>query len=140
MFNYDKYIGHYFVKEDNTCVKLNSVYITTETTGVYSIFTYYSINCFAEGILSITPANGWDGLFEYFTIGDNMKYDEKEMENDINTYGLYTYDEWKDYMSFEQFNGINVKYLKVAVGKGLITENDIKEMIYLINLYAPKRE
>ena len=57
------------------------------------------------------------------------------MEEDILTYGLYTYEEFNAIIPlpelvFEAFNG---QYLKVLIGKGLIT---FEEIAALLNRYA----
>ena len=58
-----------------------------------------------------------------------MKYDEEAMAADIERYGLYTYEDWSDYLTYEQFLAYNVQYLKVSVGKGLITEEGLIALI-----------
>ena len=39
------------------------------------------------------------------------------------------YEDWSDYITYEQFLAYNVQYLKVSVGKGLITEEGIIALI-----------
>lgn len=132
--NYLDFIGDDFVMQvenisssNYKTVKLVDAFITYETVGVYSLFTSYAINCFTEGVLSVTPLpmQGSYGFTQYFEFGENLKYDEKQMQEDIQKYGLYTYDEWKEYMTYEEFEAIGLKYLKISVGKGLITKEDI---------------
>ena len=65
------------------------------------------------------------GIVNIFEMTDGLKYDEELKEKDINKYGLYTYDEWSEYLSYEEFVGFNVAELKVAVGKGYITKEEI---------------
>lgn len=54
-----------------------------------------------------------------------MKINIEKMNKDIEKYGLFTYDEWDEYLSYEQFIAFNVKYLKVSIGKGLVTKEEI---------------
>ena len=54
------------------------------------------------------------------------------MAADIEKYGLFTYDDWKDYATEEQFAAFNGEYLKVAIGKGLVT---VEELIGYINRF-----
>ena len=59
-----------------------------------------------------------------------MKYDEASMQMDIELYGLFTYEEFTEYFylpeeAFEAFNG---QYLKVAIGKGLITMDELSQL------------
>lgn len=66
---------------------------------------------------------------------DTMKIDEVAYEADIAEYGLFTYEDFEAIyhvpeVIFEAFGG---QYLKVSIGKGLIT---IDELNYLIDRYA----
>ena len=56
-------------------------------------------------------------------------YDQEKMQADIEKYGLYTYEDFAEYVTYEQFVAFNGAYLKVAVGKGLITWEEILELI-----------
>ena len=70
-----------------------------------------------------------DALISYFEMGDNLMYDQEKMQADIEKYGLYTYEDFAEYVTYEQFVAFNGAYLKVAVGKGLITWEEILELI-----------
>ena len=92
-------------------------------------------NFVVEGLLSITGED-FPGRFEYFTIGEGMKYDEEAKQRDIVLYGLYTYEEFSEYLTEEQFYAFNGPYFKVLVGRGILTYEDILEIIR-VNLYEP---
>ena len=62
-----------------------------------------------------------------------MKYDETQLQVDIEEYGQYTYEDFAEYCTYEQFVGFNFANWKVAVGKGYI---DFEDIIYLINTYV----
>ena len=132
-YNYNDYVGHRFYSDGNSIVTLNRAYITTQYTEVYSPVTAYHLNYFTEDILSMP--GGIEGLFNIFEYDDNLKYNEELMKQDIEKYGLYTYDDFKDYCSYEFYQAFPAEYLKVAVGKGYIT---FDEIIYLINRYKTK--
>ena len=68
-------------------------------------------------------------LFNYFEYGEKMTFDEEKMQADIEKYGLYTYEDFADYLTYEQFVGFNVQYFKIAVGKGNYTYEGILELI-----------
>ena len=68
-----------------------------------------------------------------FEIGEDMKYDPAKMKADIEKYGLYKYEDFADYCTYEQFMGFAFANWKVAVGKGYINFEDI---IYLIETYV----
>lgn len=135
--NADDYIGHTFVKRtpdgDHTEVVLVGSYITEEHVGNYSLLTAYNDNFIAENLLTIT-AEDHVGRFEYFPIGENMMYDADAKARDIEAYGLYTYEEFADYLTEEQFYAFNGPYFKVLVGRGVLTYEDILEIIR-VNLY-----
>ena len=130
--NADEYIGHKFVKVDGnggrTEVALVGYEVVQEYTGCYSIQTAVHINFMVEGMFSLTipPMDGW---FDYFEIGEGMKYDEEKMQADIAKYGLYTYEDFAEYVTYEQFIAFNGPYLKVLVGRGVLTFEQILELI-----------
>lgn len=124
------YIGHEFIKmSDNGAyksVKLKSFSIEEKVTRFYTIQTAVYNNCIAEDMFTLTPPpDGYVGWFNYFEIGRNMKYDEFKKRSDIARYGLYSYDEFSEYVTYEQFMAFNGPYLKVLVGKGLLTKEQI---------------
>lgn len=121
--NYHSMIGHRFYMIDGSIVSLVDAYITNEMVRVFSPVTYKHLNIFADNLLSI----GGDlrGLFNIFELDENMKINVENMNEDIEKYGLYTYEEWKDYLTYEQFIAFNAKYLKISIAKGLITKEEI---------------
>ena len=134
--NYQDFIGHEFAVLNNKQsgyekVTLVNSYTTYEETGCYSLVTAYHMNYFIDGLFSMP--GGIDGLFNYFEYDSTLKYDEEQMNKDIETYGLYTYDDFKDYIPYEIFEYMfPAKYFKVAVGKGMIT---FEEIVGLIERY-----
>ena len=76
-----------------------------------------------------SPPAGIAGWFDYFEIGEGMKYDEEKMQADIEKYGLYTYEEFAEYVTYEQFIAFNGPYLKVLVGRGVVTFEQILNLI-----------
>ena len=128
------YIGDEFVIGDGesiSAVTLKDVSVETEYTGCYSLVTAYQLNYFVDGFLSIP--GGINGMFNIFEYGEGLKYDEELMAADIETYGLFTYEDLSDYVTEEMFEVFNGKYLKVAIGKGLITMDEIE---YLAKRYG----
>ncbi len=137
--NISEYIGDSFVKQNidgnNEEVTLVNYTITTENVGVYSIVTAYNANFMAENMISLTSGEGFskNGLFRIFDLGEDLKYDEEKMRAEIEQYGLYTYDDFKDYLTLEQYYMLNAPYYKVLVEKGLVTFDDL---IYMIQSYV----
>ena len=128
--NYQDYIGHkfYAMTEDGIGerVELTNAFIKTETVRIFCPVTYGHMNSFANGFLN-TPSipNGITGLVNYFEYDDDLKYNEEKMQADIEKYGLYTYEDFKDYVSEEAFNSFPAIYFKVSVGKGTLTYDEI---------------
>ena len=60
-----------------------------------------------------------------------MAYDETLMMQDIATYGLYTYEEFNSIIPLPElaFNAFNGQYLKVAIGKGITTLDEIAALL-----------
>ena len=137
--NYRDYIGNRFVKqadlENNTWdeVILVDSEITREVVKPYESNTADHICFFVDGMLSMP--GGITGLFNIFDVDTaTMTYDFEAMQRDIETYGLYTYDDFKDIISEDAFEAFNGAYLKVAVGKGIVTWDDICK---LAEKYSP---
>lgn len=133
--NYVNYIGHHFAKI-NYCdsnnvsydfIELKNAYLTIEKTGSYSIVTSFCENFMVENMFSLTPSAYF--FFGYFEMGDKMQYDREMMMADMEKYGVYSYEEWREYLTREQFMAFNVPLLKVAVGKGLVTEEQLVALI-----------
>ena len=131
----NEYIGHMFYQADydgttytSRGVELVDAYITEEFTTVYSPITVYHFNYFTEGMISL-PA-GIEGLFNIFEFGENLTYDQELMQKDIETYGLFTYEDFAEYVDYEVYCLFPAQYFKVAIGKGLITFEEIEELIY----------
>ncbi len=132
--NVEDYIGHSFVQVDGDSyktVKLVSANATKEYIEAWSILTVDYYNFVIEGLFSITPPA--TEQLAFFGIGEDMKYDADAKQADIEKYGLFTYDEFKHLMTYEQFEAMNVAEIKVAIGKGLIT---YEEVLWLIETYC----
>ncbi len=131
--NAEDYIGHSFLKKTGdtmTEVTLTNIEISTEVTTAYSPVTYGHLCYYVNGMLSMP--GGVTGLMNIFDVDpDTLTIDEEAYAADIAEYGLFTYEEF--YESFpvpeEIFNAFNGKYLKVSIGKGLITEEQIGALI-----------
>ena len=137
--NYADYIGHkfFYAGADGTLnehVTLENAYIEKEVTRVFCPVTYFNMNSIANGFLNAPNSPyGIAGPVNYFDYDPDLKYNEEKMQADIEKYGLYTYEDFKDYMSEEAFNSSTAVYLKIAEAKGLITYDEIIVVInYLL--------
>lgn len=137
----EQYLGHnfYFVSNENGECKNEIVSLTDfktykKTTECFAVLTAEHINSFANGLLNITddenvPSEPLRGFTNIFELDSDYKYDQEKMESDINKYGLFSYSEWKDYVTEEQFNAFNGSILKVAIGKELISMEELQDYI-----------
>ena len=134
--NYGSFIGHEFAKYSGETsivdhVTLLSAEVVTEQTSSWSIWSHENMNHVIDNMLGVTTGiNGEfvDG-YNLFDFDEELKYDTVKMYQDIQTYGLYTYDEWSDYLDYDSFEKFNIQFFKVAVGKGYLTKNMIIEYI-----------
>ena len=135
--NAKNYIGHLFVKQNGdgyTTTELVSYTVTEQYTDVWSILTAVHYNAILEGLWSLTAAeveNSPEWLMPY-EIGKDMKYDEAKMQADIEKYGLYTYENFAEYCTYEEFVALGLENFKVSVAKGYITW---EEILFLINIH-----
>ena len=137
--NYKSFIGHRFVYIeciDYKMVKmetlLKNAYIKKKHTRICSPVTYKNLNIITEGMLSMP--GGIEGIFNIFDYNDDLSFNSKKKENDIKKYGLFDYSYFKDKIPYEFYEAFNGKYLKVALGKRILTEDMID---YYINRYLP---
>lgn len=135
--NASQYLGHWFNKQGtdgdgnliSVRVQLTGVEIHNKITAAYSPVTFGHLSYYANGMLSMPGGIG--GLFNLFdTDAETMRYDVEAMRADIAEYGLFTYDEFCELvpvseLAFEAFNG---RYLKVAIGKGLIDVDSLNAL------------
>lgn len=119
---------HFFNADTKTFIKLASYSLDHVNDYAYSILTEYDINHVANGFLAMSDEI--EGLYNYFDCDENMKYIEEKMNQDIETYGLLSYEQFKDYCTEYEFEVFNCKYLGISVGKGLTTfESLIERML-----------
>ena len=128
------YVGKYFNKktaDGYTAVQLIDVEIYSEIVRTYSPVTSEHLCYYVNGLLSIP--GGISGLFNiYDVIATEMKYDQIAMQDDVATYGLYTYEDFCLEIAevpeaiFEALGGEN---LKIAMGKGLINREKVLALI-----------
>jgi len=140
--NYKQYIGHWFVTQNIGSgnkinkVQLKEVKIENRKTAIYEIVTYEHLTCFTNGLLSISSLlNPFCNIFEVDK--ETLSYNKEQMAKDIEKYGLFTYEEFKEMIPEYAFKLHHVDYLKVSIGKALTTWEEIE---YLIQYYNQEIE
>lgn len=137
--NAESYIGHTFVTQGNIAgntwntVTLTDVVIEKEVTKAYSPVTFSHLCYYTNGVLSMP--GGIEGLFNIFDVDTSiMAYDAEKKAADIETYGLFTLEDFGGMITEDAFYAFNGAYLKVAMAKGLLTWEDIA---YMAERYIP---
>lgn len=132
--NVSSYINCLFYNADSdSFVKLISYKILDTPLDAYSIVSAKHLNHIADGMLSMT-----DGIMKVicnvFEFDENLKVNQQKKENDINKYGLINIEDLK-YYNKEDYEAYNIKYFKIAIGKGYITEEELDYLAsVLVNL------
>ena len=136
--NMAEYIGHRFVQyaADGTygIVTLVEAYETEEYTSAWSVSSAITSNAFASGLLTVAPP---EDFYNWIEMDGKLMYNVEQFQQDVATYGLYTYEDFKDYVTYDQFIEWNGAYLKVAVEKGYFTFEYILELIELYKGWMP---
>ena len=112
-------------------VRLISFEIIEQNIQVYSPVTFKHLNLFTEKMLSMP--GGINGIFNIFDMDKNHIVDKEKMNDDILQYGMFDYKDFEKYMSENFYEAFNGKYLKVALGKGLLSKN---KLAFLIEKYC----
>ncbi len=137
--NMDEYVGHRFVQYnangDYNIVTLTEAYKTEELTSAWSVSSAETSNAFASGLLTVAPP---EDFYNWIEMDGKLTYDAEQFAKDVETYGLYTYEDFKDYVTYEQFIDWNGAYLKIPVEKGLLTFEYILELIDLYVKWMPQ--
>ena len=130
--NFENFVGHSFYTEEGEKTRLIKAYMKQEWTECYSVPSYYHIDLFTEGLLSMP--GGAEGFFNIFEYGEDVRYDQEAYQRDIETYGLCDYEEFAAFgISQEMFDAYAGKYIKIALGKGVLTE---EQLAYLVERYG----
>jgi uncharacterized repeat protein (TIGR02543 family) len=132
-----QYIGHSFNKQSMvdgemvwTSVQLIDVEIQTEYTTAWSPVTFGYLCYYVNGMLSMPGAT--EGFINIFDVNSQtMMYDQTAYAEDIENFGLFTYEEFAEIIDIPEivFNAFGGQYLKVSLGKNLITWETISALI-----------
>lgn len=134
--NYREFIGHTFaaynpVTQSLDYTKLVDAVAERRITESCSPVSCNNLNIVTNNVLSLTA--GIEGLFNFFEYDEDLKYNSESKQKDIETYGLFTYEDFADWgVSIELFNCLPFEYMSVACGKGFI---DADTMMEYLNKY-----
>lgn len=135
-----QYLGHtfYFTEYINgepngTTAALDKYTLSIENKEYYDIVTARTLNCIADGALACSDV--LTGIVNVFTFAQNLQYDVEAMQLDIMQYGLYSYCEWREYISEDDFEKFNGKYFKVAIGKNILTIEELFSLLEILKTF-----
>lgn len=125
--NVNSFVGEEFYNVDNARWEtlIGYDYIDGEV-DTYVITSEKHLNCVANGMLS-NEDGFYTTLTNIFEYGDNLKIDAAKKAADIDKYGLMDFKD-TEYISEEVYDALNIKYMNVAFGKGLITPEEIEDL------------
>lgn len=137
--NAAQYIGHAFLKQDQNdmmAAVLTNVEIQNIVTTAWSPVTCEHLCYYVNGMLSMP--GGITGFFNIFEVGaETLTIDKDAFASDIENYELFTYEEFCEMFSISEeiFDALNGRYLKVSMGKGLITDKQISKLIKRYSIF-----
>jgi predicted RNA methylase len=71
-----------------------------------------------------------EGLINIFEVdADTLQYDQTAFAADIAQYGLFVYADFEELLPEIIFDAFQVQYITVALGKGIITWEQIETLI-----------
>ena len=136
--NMQQLVGHRFVQQGSdgyNVVTLAEAFETEEYTSAWSVSSAVTSNAFASGMLTVAPP---DDFYNWIEMDDKLRYDAEQFQKDVERYGLYSYEDFADYVTYEQFVAFNGAYLKIPVEKGLFTFEYVLELIRLYSRWMPQ--
>ncbi len=123
------FIGHAFAKVNDNGkvipVKVKAIYLDGKADMTYAPQCRGHFNFLAEGF--ITGNDGQLGICNRFDFDtEHMTYDLDKKKADLEKYGLLDYERLSEIVSREFFDNNHWAEVSVAIGKGLITEDELK--------------
>ena len=133
--NAEKYLNHEFLKVSEEYdglekVKLVKIKKQFKNTASYEVVSDEHMTCFTNNLLSACAH--YDKMLNIFEIDSlTLTYSDEKIQEDIKQYGLYTYKDFEGLISREAFDAGSTPYLKIAVGKGILTWDEILDWVDL---------
>lgn len=132
------FIGHNFAKVNDEGkvipVKVKDIYMDSKATETYAPQCKEHLNFITEGF--ITGNDGQLGLCNRFDFDtEHMTYDMDKKKSDLEKYGLLDYESLKDIISREFFDSNRMEEFSVSIGKGLMSEKELREYLSMYTVY-----
>ncbi len=136
--NVDDFLGHYFAKDVGSGlqkVRLIDAHKYARNEMAYSPHAYAHLAFFANGILNVPNNTDFLVNFEEFD-NDTVKYNSEALANDIAKYGLLSPEDLNGLVPAEFFYGMNAQYVSIAIGRGIITMDDLVKFVEAFSEYV----
>ena len=133
--NFQSYYGHEFLSYDDdskySSKKLTSAKVSVEKTSAYAIVTDTYYNCVTNSIVTATPTI--PGIYQLVSsyLDDDLTFDYQRFTEDLDKYGVYSYEMFKEYITYEQYIQLCAPYFKIAEAKGFTTFDEIYELMVM---------
>jgi len=131
--NIEDYIGKYFYNAvSSSWVKLVNYTYSNNLYNSYSIMAKSYINVIADEMATVSADSQF--MLNVFDLDEDLSINQTKKLEDISTYGLATYDDFKNVCllngitpSLDVFNKFNIKYAYIVMGKGVATLSELLE-------------
>lgn len=134
--NCETYFGHSFMTyqvgdSSYSSKKLINVIIKQEQTCAYAVITETYYSCITDNVITATPTI--PGIYQLVSsyLDENLNFDHQQFLEDVNKYGTYDYELFKEYISYEQYIQLCAPYFKLAEIKGFTTFEEIYELMVM---------
>ena len=134
--NYKLYLGKEFaIFNENKLKKVRLLKAKGEEkiTNSYTIITYSSFNCVANKLLNVT--NVLYSLYNLYSYDEKLIYNQEEILESVNKYGIFKYADLKPYFSNYVYNAFNLKYYKALVSENKTSIAELCSYLELLKDY-----
>ncbi|GEM_PF-3363982 len=126
--NATEFIGKYFYNAaSKSWVKLESVTYCDEKVNFYSIYVAGTINCIANGMLTIP--DDMETVCNLYEFNADLTVNAEALQAEIDTYGLLAYEDSPYVLSRETFDALNMRFWNILIGRGFMTTEE-RDYVY----------
>lgn len=123
--NAEQFIGkHFYSAADKKYLELVAITHENEAVDFYSLYIKQNYNCIANGMFSLSDDVDW--TLNIYKFNEDLTADLDELASDINKYGIFDTTSLK-LLNGKEFKSERAKYVNVAIGKGLLTQEKWEE-------------
>jgi|GEM_PF-5004723 len=130
----ENYIGHRFKRHNNDlsgfmAVTLINVEIYFKYTTAWSPVTVTHLNFYVNSLITMPGATS--PFMNVLNVNaDTMTFCQKQRALDIETYGLFAFEDLEHLVPVEIFYALQLQYLRIAIGKGMMTIDEMYALAF----------